>query len=402
MDIRNNVQKAIGGDIQAMEFLYKSTYQKLRAVTVSILKNEDDAEDIIQESYIKAFSNLHQLEDAEKFEGWLCRIASNKCKDYLKKHKPILFSDLNKTDDEDEDPFEWSIEDDSADYNPEEVAISDDTRRQLMDLVNSLPDEQRICLVYYAVEEMKISEIAELLEVPEATVKSRLKYAKDKMKNKIEDLEKKGVKIRGLSGLAIIPFLQYIFAIEAKAATLGSFTVIAEAVGTAISTTGTTTAANVIAEGAKTVITEGAKQAGTKAAAGIGAKIASMSLVTKIAAGVVATGIAVTIPFIIKDMATNKDSSNGDFVSTGYYVLEDVFGKTIKDDNRMPKSSKIVECDYCGEKRRGESRYNYLFEEEVSMCYVCMDEISEMLSDEDIAILSEMNEELYEEYMRGN
>ena len=160
MNTRDSVQKAIGGDAQAMELLYKATYQKLRAVTISVLKNENDAEDIVQESYIMAFSNLHQLEDADKFEGWLCRIASNKCKDYLKKHKPVLFSDLNNSDDEDEDPFEWSIEDDSKDYNPEEVAISDDTRRQLMELVNSLPDEQRICLVYYAVEEMKISDRA--------------------------------------------------------------------------------------------------------------------------------------------------------------------------------------------------------------------------------------------------
>lgn len=87
-----------------------------------------------------------------------------------------------------------------------------------MELVNSLPDEQRICLVYYAVEEMKISEIADLLEVSESTVKSRLKYAKGKMKAKIEDLEKKGIKLRGLSGLAIIPFVYHLFAIESKAA----------------------------------------------------------------------------------------------------------------------------------------------------------------------------------------
>lgn len=75
MDNGNELIKAMNGDSAAMEYLYKATYPKLRAVTVSILKNEDDAEDIIQETYIKAFTSFSQLDDAGKFEPWLCRIA---------------------------------------------------------------------------------------------------------------------------------------------------------------------------------------------------------------------------------------------------------------------------------------------------------------------------------------
>ena len=307
----NDVLKALNGDNAAMERLYNETYPKLRAVTVSILKNEDDAEDIIQDTYIKAFSTLKQLDDASKFDAWLCRIASNKCKDYLKKHKPVLFSDMGSGD-EDEDPYEWSIEDESGAYNPEEVAITDDTRRQLMELINSLPDEQRICLVYYAVEEMKISEIAQMMEVSESTVKSRLKYAKDKMKTKIEELEKKGVKIRSVSGFALIPFLHYLFATEAKAATAISFSAISEAVAAVAkaSSTATTTSASTVA---KTVVTEVAKQTGTKAAVGLGAKIASLPLVAKIAAGVVAVGVAVGVPIaVFNGTANDTASSKGD------------------------------------------------------------------------------------------
>ena len=159
MDIINNVIKAMDGDQEAISELYYTTYPKLRAVAVSILKNEADADDIVQDSYIKAFSSLHQLDNAKKFEPWLCRIVSNKCKDYLKKNKPILFS--AQDNEENDEPIEWSIEDESKEYDPEEVLLSEDTRKQIMDLLNSLPDDQRICLVYHVVQEMKISEIAE-------------------------------------------------------------------------------------------------------------------------------------------------------------------------------------------------------------------------------------------------
>ena len=66
MDIINNVIKAMDGDQEAISELYYTTYPKLRAVAVSILKNEDDADDIVQDSYIKAFSSLHQLDNAKK------------------------------------------------------------------------------------------------------------------------------------------------------------------------------------------------------------------------------------------------------------------------------------------------------------------------------------------------
>ena len=340
----NDVLKALNGDNAAMECLYNETYPKLRAVTVSILKNEDDAEDIIQDTYIKAFSTLKQLDDASKFDAWLCRIASNKCKDYLKKHKPVLFSDMGNGD-EDEDPYEWSIEDESGAYNPEEVAITDDTRRQLMELINSLPDEQRICLVYYAVEEMKISEIAQMMEVSESTVKSRLKYAKDKMKTKIEELEKKGVKIRSVSGFALIPFLHYLFATEAKAATAISFSAISEAVAAVAkaSSTATTTSASTVA---KTVVTEVAKQTGTKAAVGLGAKIASLPLAAKIAAGVVAGIVAAVVAVSVPVAIYNAVADGDEYHETDVEQTHENDGRDENDGRNDISDRKDKENDY--------------------------------------------------------
>ncbi len=209
MNTTDNVMKALRGDQNAISELYYSTYPKLRAVAISILKNENDAEDIVQDSYIKAFTNLDTLMDASKFESWIGRITANKCRDYLKKHKPILFSEQNT--DEESEPIEWSIVDESKDYNPEEVLLSADTKKQIWDILNTLPDEQRICLIYHVVEDMKITEIAQLLDISENTVKSRINYAKSKMQNKIDDLEKNGIKLRSVSGFALFPLIRFIF-----------------------------------------------------------------------------------------------------------------------------------------------------------------------------------------------
>ena len=327
MDIIKDVNLAINGDEKAMERLYYNTYPKLRAVTMSILKKESDVEDIIQDTYIKAFSSLNQLDNPNKFEAWLCRIASNKCKDYLKKHKPMLFSEFDN--EEDDEPFEWSIKDDGSDYNPEEVTISEDTRSQLIELLNTLPDEQRICLVYYAVDEMKISEIAELLEVSENTVKSRLRYAEMKMKDKIETLEKQGVKIRSLSGFALFPFLRYLFSAKAEASSMPPVpsNIISESVKETVK--------NVVADNVGSVVTGTAVQT-AKTITGHAIKY----LWLKIVAGMVAVAtIATVIAGIInnpKDISNkNNDSSMelsfDNHVDKAFELYEELLTKGITD-----------------------------------------------------------------------
>ena len=322
MDMTNNVIKAMDGDQEAISELYYATYSKLHAVAVSILKNDADADDIVQDSYIKAFSSLHQLDNAERFEPWLCRIVSNRCKDYLKKNKPILFSSQNTEDDS--EPIEWTLEDDSKEYDPEAVLISADTRKQIMDLLDSLPDDQRICLVYYVVQEMKISEIAELLEVSENTVKSRINYAKSKMKVKINELEKKGVKLRGFAGFALFPFIRHLFAsqptsippISAEIVT-GSMAGAAEATA-AISETVASSTSAVIGETAKSVVGHTIKHIGLKIVSGIVAGIVTIATVAT-----VITNVAPKEPTHTDNTPSNSDeSSNIIFNLSGQELAE--------------------------------------------------------------------------------
>lgn len=188
--------------------LYEKTQPSVYAVVYSIVKNEQDALDLTQDAYISAFTNIEKINDIKKFDKWVIQIAANKCKDFLRKKKPTLFSQVGE---EDED-FEKDIPDSSDAYNPDVVLESNEKKEIIKNILYSLPEDQRLCLVLYYGQELKISEIASALDISENTVKSRLTYGKKKMKEQVEELERKGTKLHGVAGTGILPLIRQLFA----------------------------------------------------------------------------------------------------------------------------------------------------------------------------------------------
>ena len=88
------IRRAAGGDQQAITELYELTYSSVYKTVKSMVADEDSVLDIVQDSYIKGFQSLEQLDAPENFRAWMKRIAVNKAKDYLKRKKPILFSEM--------------------------------------------------------------------------------------------------------------------------------------------------------------------------------------------------------------------------------------------------------------------------------------------------------------------
>ena len=87
----NLVKRAREGDQTAIAEIYNLTYKSAYGVARQIVANDDDACDILQDSYIAAFTKLDTLKEPEKFYGWFKRIVSNRCYNYIKKKKPDLF-----------------------------------------------------------------------------------------------------------------------------------------------------------------------------------------------------------------------------------------------------------------------------------------------------------------------
>lgn len=270
---REMLALAAKGNQYAIEDLYRLTYNSVYKTTKVLIQDEDTVLDIVQDSYVKAFQSLDQLDCPENFRAWIKKIATNKAKDYLKKKKPILFSEMAN-----EDGDEIDFLDERLDHYPELVIDRKETTRLMKQILDTLSEDQRLVIGMFYYEQMSVKEIAESLGCSENTVKSRLNYGRKKVEVQVKEMEKRGTK---LYSLAPLPFLLSLFAMEASATEIPSAAVL-EAI------TAKCAAGSGVSTGTASVGAKAAVHAGAKAAAGAGAK----ALTTKIIAGVLAVAVA--------------------------------------------------------------------------------------------------------------
>ena len=200
------IRKAKGEDQSAISILYEQTYNQVYYTVKSMIKDEDAVFDILQDSYIKAFSHLDSFEGGDSFTAWVRQIAANTARDWMKKKRPMLFSELEQCSDMDLPAEEW-FEDENTDHLPEYVIDQNETSRLIREILDELPEDQRAAIGMYYYEEMSVKEIAASMNATENAVKSRLLYGRRKIEKKVRELEKKGTK---LYGLAPIPFLLWL------------------------------------------------------------------------------------------------------------------------------------------------------------------------------------------------
>lgn len=199
------INLARAGEERGYGFLYEKAYKSKYYLALQYMKNEEEAEDVLQEAYIKAFSKLDTLENPEAFQGWLGMIVANTAKNMLAKKRPLLFSDL-AVDDEGE-AFEYQIEDDDLEVQPELSYTRQETKELVHELIDSLSEEQRLCILMFHIEGISISEIARTMDCSENTVKSRLNYGRKNLRMKAEDLQKKGYKLYSVAPLPLFLML---------------------------------------------------------------------------------------------------------------------------------------------------------------------------------------------------
>ena len=212
--IKELVLSAKNGNKKAFDKLYKLTSNDVWFTCVSLLKDEENAKDIMQETYITAFLKLDTLKDEEKFCGWLTAIATNKSKNKLKGKVEYQIDDEILIAETETDEL----------MLPEEYITKAEKRKVLLQIMEdtlSFNQYQTVLMFYF--DEMSISEIAQGLEISEGTVKSRLNSSRAKMKTAIEDYENKsGDK---LHGVVVVPFFTTIFKEEAKSLAVPNITI---------------------------------------------------------------------------------------------------------------------------------------------------------------------------------
>ena len=305
--MREAVGLARQGSKEGQTYLYEQTYRKAYYVALKYMQNEDNALDVVQDAYIKAFSRLEQLDDDDKFDKWINSIVASTALDALKKKKPQLFTDMSNDDEE----FDVS-EKFEANYTeqPEVVVDQNETARLVQEIISELSDEQRACVTMYYMQEMSVKEISGILNVSDNTVKSRLNYARKNIEAKVKELEKKGTK---LYALAPIPFFVFLLHTEADAceatAAAGLFTANAGAgaAGSASSAAGSATSGD-YASGATSGVSAAGAAAGTLS---LGAKVAiGIISAVVVIGGAIGVGVAVNNSFDDDNTTVESESNN--------------------------------------------------------------------------------------------
>ncbi len=280
-EIAADVAAAQRGDAAAMDRIIADIQDSVYYTCLSILHSEDAAQDAAQDVLLTAIKKLNSLKNTGAYIGWVNRITANICKERLSKPNHEIFLEA---DEDGHDPFA-AFEDLDEQSIPEKALDNAETQRMIVELVNALPDEQRMCVLLYYFDGMKTREIADALDVAEGTVKSRLNYARKTLKDGVTQLEKQGVSLHGLSP---IPFLAYYLG---RAAEGNASPVTAQLIRTAAGKTAA--AASTAASGTAAGTTAGA--AGTAAAAATGSTVAVIG--GRILAGILAIGLLVGIGF---------------------------------------------------------------------------------------------------------
>ena len=255
MEVSANLKKAIedyiNGDTTAFTTIYNESHKYIYVCVNNVMSGNDNKEDLIQDimqdTYVEISKHINSLQNVNQFLSWAGTIATRKCYEYIKKMGKYTL--LNE-----DESFDTLADDDNI--IPEEIMQNKEKQRLIREIIqNELSDMQKLCVVGYFYNEMKQSEIAKELDIPENSVKSHLLRAKAKIKESVLDLEKK----KGTKLYAVTPLLLLLFTDEVKACVVSPAIgeSVLSSVGVAGAVTGTsagTTAATVGATAAKTAV----------------------------------------------------------------------------------------------------------------------------------------------------
>jgi len=179
------VQAVRGGDVAAFEQLVKRYDAKLLRIAQNVTHNSEDAEEVVQEAFFKAYQKLDQFQGHAKFSTWLVRIALNESFMKMRKRRGILEQSIDSNAFSDSDGARLPF--DVADWapNPEAQYRATDLREILVSTLQRLTSALKIVFVLRDIEEYSISETSEILNLSATAVKTRLSRARLRLREEL-------------------------------------------------------------------------------------------------------------------------------------------------------------------------------------------------------------------------
>ncbi len=179
------VEKVRLGDISAFDTLTKKYRERLYSVVYNMVSNREDAMDIVQDAFIKAFSKINSFSGKSAFYTWLYRIAVNMAITFLKRARMRRFFSFENSDEE--LASEEVLEKLSHNCGAERSAILSELKEKLNEALQTLSIKHRTVVVLHDIEGLSHQEIAGITGTSEATVRTRLHYAKLQLREILKD-----------------------------------------------------------------------------------------------------------------------------------------------------------------------------------------------------------------------
>jgi RNA polymerase sigma-70 factor (ECF subfamily) len=178
-DERQLIEEAKNGDEGSFEALIKSCRRKAWNIAFRYMRNENDAMDALQESFIKIYKNLKGFKGDSRFDTWVHRITVNTCKDMLRKNEKYKLNDSLYADGDD---GEYMRDFPDSTPGPEDAVMTSELASELLVCVDRLPTDHREVIILRDIRNLSYEEISEISGASLGTVKSRISRARGNLR----------------------------------------------------------------------------------------------------------------------------------------------------------------------------------------------------------------------------
>ncbi|MCK2020701.1 RNA polymerase sigma factor SigW [Peribacillus frigoritolerans] len=183
--IKERINQVLKGDHNAFGEIVEIYKDKVFQICFRMLGNRQEAEDLAQEAFVRAYVNIRSFNITMKFSTWLYRIATNLCIDRLRKKKPDCYLDAEVAGTEGLNMYS-QIASDMA--KPEEEVESLELQETIQVEIMKLPEKYRSVIVLKYIEELSLKEISEILDLPVGTVKTRIHRGREALRKQLRHL----------------------------------------------------------------------------------------------------------------------------------------------------------------------------------------------------------------------
>jgi RNA polymerase sigma-70 factor (ECF subfamily) len=178
---KNLVEKSAEGDIDAFETLIQSHQKKVYNIALRMTKNPEDAQELSQDAFVRAFIAIKKFRGDSSFATWLYRITMNVCTDFLRKRNKASVISIEQSVYESQQTMQLA----DNEPGPDEISEKNQLKKLVKEAMDLLPPEHRQVLILRDLLDMTYKDIANTLSINEGTIKSRINRARENLKKVI-------------------------------------------------------------------------------------------------------------------------------------------------------------------------------------------------------------------------